>query len=278
MENPMEPGTGLWIGSPTSGTRYQLGQPLGEGEFSVVFECTVTDGRFAAKCFRGDREDFPAPALWEKECLLARRARHQNVIALYDAFVDQGRYWMILERADGNLASLIQRHGPLPAAQVRALGLGLLRALVCVHTAGIVHRDTQIFNVLYVKSTLDLQAKLCDFGVSTWPGDSEPSHTYPDLWGDYELVPEYYATRRVTAQSDVYQTGYLLYYALTAAMALSAADGPPEEAVGSGRARRRALALGTPLGDCIAGMLHADPKQRFRTAIEALDCLERLPR
>ena len=266
----MEPSAGLWLSSPTQATRYQLAEPLGEGEFSVVFDCTGERGRFAAKCFRADREDFPAQGLWEKECLLSRRLRHPNIIELHDAFIAHGRYWMILERADGNLAQLSQLRGAMTPAQVQALGMDLLQALVCVHAARVVHCDIQIFNVLYVQTGPHIQAKLCDFGVSTLPSDAQDSQTEPDLWGEYELVPEYYASRRVTAQSDVYQVGYVLYYALTGAFPLSASDGPPEPAVGSGLARQRALALGNKLGQCLAGMLHPEPRHRFASASEAL--------
>lgn len=271
----MLPAPGASLLSPTSGVRYDLGEPLGEGEFGIVFDCVAAHGRFAAKWFRNDRLDVSAHAVWKKECAFSRRLRHPNIIALEDAFESDGNHWLILERADGNLARLIEEHGPRSASEVHAMGAGLLRALAFIHDAGAIHRDIQVFNVLHASTEQGFTAKLCDFGVSTWVKDGSDGKAFSEIWGEYELVPEYYAERHVTAKSDIYQVGYVMYFALTATMPLTEADGAPEHAVPSGLARARALELALPLGDCIAGMLHPIPDMRFGTARDALACLER---
>jgi hypothetical protein len=64
--------------------------------------------------------------------------------------------------AGPSLAEVVGLGGPLPAASVEALAVGLAEALVAMHAAGVVHRDLKPANVLVTAAG----PKVIDFGMA----------------------------------------------------------------------------------------------------------------
>jgi len=77
-------------------------------------------------------------------------------------------------------------------------------------------------------------------------------------------------------QSDLYQFGLILYFALTGQSAVSYTDGPVYEAISSGIAMSRALSLNSPLGNCIMTLLNVEPSSRYQNCSETWNVLKSL--
>jgi hypothetical protein len=109
------------------------------------------------------------------------------------------------------LATRIAKH-PLPADQVRDVGLQVLGALDAAHQQGVIHRDIKPSNLLLTPAG---SVKVADFGIAT-----EAEHHNLTSVGFVVGTLAYLAPERLrgvpaTAQSDIYATGVVLYEALT---------------------------------------------------------------
>jgi serine/threonine-protein kinase len=195
------------------GGRYRLGDRLGAGGMSVVWQARdeVLDRDVAVKVL--------APALAENPELLRRihaeaRAaaglRHPNVVAVYDygETDDHGRIvpYIVMELVTGRSMTELLSGGPLPWRLAVLIGAQVAAALASAHAHGIVHRDVKPANVMVTAAGV----KLVDFGISATVGDADMSE------GQLLGTPAYLAPERldgghVRPATDVYALGLLLY-------------------------------------------------------------------
>jgi eukaryotic-like serine/threonine-protein kinase len=198
------------------GGRYRLGDRLGAGGMSVVWQARdeLLDRDVAVKVL--------APALAEDPELLRRihaeaRAaaglRHPNVVAVYDygETEDRGRTvpYIVMELVTGRSMNELLSGGPLPWRLAVLIGAQVAAALAAAHAHGIVHRDVKPANVMVTAAGV----KLVDFGISATVGDADMAE------GQLLGTPAYLAPERldgghVRPATDVYALGLLLYLGL----------------------------------------------------------------
>ncbi|XP_074573309.1 receptor-like protein kinase At3g21340 [Curcuma longa] len=89
----------------------------------------------------------------------------------------------------------------------------------------IIHRDIKSSNILLGP---DLEAKIADFGLSkAYKGDDETNASTNVVGTPGYVDPEYHNTMQVTAKSDVYGFGVLLFELLTGQLPLVPSSGKP---------------------------------------------------
>jgi len=162
-------------GSVLSG-RYRLGEPLASGGMGTVWRATdlLLDRSVAVKEVRlppGLDEEAQQTLRRRtiREAQAAARLRHPAIVTVYDIVEQDGRPWIVMELVPSrSLADVIRSRGPLPPAQVAAIGLRILDAMVTAQAAGVQHRDIKPANVLI---TDDRRVVLTDFGIARHVGD-----------------------------------------------------------------------------------------------------------
>ena len=101
----------------------------------------------------------------------------------------------------------------MPAKSAVSLCTQVLDALSAAHEAGIIHRDVKPQNVIITPSG---RAKLTDFGIARDVQATTVTFAGSTVLGSaHYLSPEQAKGKPVTAESDLYSVGVMLYEMLT---------------------------------------------------------------
>ncbi len=151
------------------GGRYRLAHVVGQGTTGTVWAAhDDVLGRDVAVKHVPDAGSLLAGL---QEARLAARAAGPHVVQVFDAIVDGGHAWIVMQLLPGRTLAdaLAERHG-LPQRKVARLALDLLAALAAVHAAGVVHRDVAPENVMFDPHG---RAVLVDFGAAAPIGNGD---------------------------------------------------------------------------------------------------------
>ncbi|MDH3628441.1 MAG: protein kinase [Acidobacteriota bacterium] len=151
------------------------------------------------------------------EVRMARQVSHPNVCAVYDIGELDGLPFISMEYVDGeDLASLLRRIGRLPKEKGLQTARQICAGLAAAHEQGILHRDLKPANVMIDGRG---RVKLTDFGLA----GLTDSFTGDEIrWGTPAyMAPEQLSGKGVSARSDIYALGLVLYELVTGKKAFS---------------------------------------------------------
>src|SRR4029077_10885319 len=138
---------------------------------------------------------------------------HPNVVNVYDRGEHDGTYFIAMEYLPGrSLKELLRAQGPLPPAAAIDVVTQILRAARFAHKHGVIHRDLKPHNVIVDDEG---RAKVTDFGIAR-AGASDMTQTGSIMGTAQYLSPEQAQGHAVSASSDIYSIGIMLYELLTA--------------------------------------------------------------
>ncbi len=248
------------------GGRYRIVERLGHGGMGQVYRADdLKLGQQVALKFLPDDVDKDPARLTQlhTEVRMARQVSHPNVCRVYDIDEVEGHTFISMEYVDGeDLASLLRRIGRFPQDRAVAISRQMCAGLAAAHECGIVHRDLKPANVM-----LDATGKirLADFGLAGLTGESLRAGT------PAYMAPEQLSGREVTARSDIYALGLVLYEIFTGQRALDAQNLAEliRKREQSGILPPSAIVpeLEADVETTIMRCLRPDPKQRPATAI-----------
>ncbi|WP_433373924.1 WD40 repeat domain-containing serine/threonine protein kinase [Actinoplanes sp. CA-142083] len=264
----------LRIDDPVLLGGYELLARLGEGGMGTVYLARGRDGRAVAiKVIKPENSrDAEYRARFRSEVDRARRVPPFCTAEVLDADPDHETPYLVVEFVDGpSLADVVRDQGPLTAANVHGVAIGVATALVAIHGAGIIHRDLKPANVLFTLGT----PKVIDFGIAQ-PTEPTSQHTRPDhVVGTIAyMAPERFDTDRqrpLTPAADVFAWGVVVTYAATGHLPF--AGDSPVATVGQILIQPPDLdGLTGGLRELVASALEKDPARR-PSAAELLDRL-----
>ncbi|HUB01563.1 MAG TPA: serine/threonine-protein kinase [Terriglobales bacterium] len=202
-------------------SRYRIIALLGKGGMGEVYRADdLTLGQPVALKFLPEEASLDESLLerFRNEVRIARRVSHPNVCRVYDVGEVDGNTFFTMEYIDGeDLASLLRRIGRLPQDKAVDIARQLCAGLAAAHAKGVLHRDLKPANIMLDGRG---QVVITDFGLAGL-ADAVRGEEIRSGTPAY-MAPEQLTGREVTAQSDIYSLGLVLYEIFTGKRAFTA--------------------------------------------------------
>ena len=267
-----------WVGN------YRIVREIARGGMSVVYLAARAGADFeqvaAVKVMKRGFDTDELLRRFSQERRILASLDHPAIARLFDGgATDDGRPYIVMEYVAGTSIGRYCVERGLGLSERLRLFLDVARAVEYAHRHLVVHRDLKPGNVLVSD---DGRVKLLDFGIAKLLDDSgDGVHTQA---AQRLMTPEYASPEQrlggpITTASDVYQLGLLLYE-LTTGRRPDAADGALEAAMprltsAGARASRNNSRVDRDLSSVISMALQADPAQRYASAAQFADDVER---
>lgn len=200
--------------------RYRIVSLVGRGGMGEVYRADdLKLGQAVALKFLPAHlsNDGAALARLYREVRVARDVSHRNVCRVYDIGETNGQHFLSMEYIKGEeLASLLKRIGRLPGDKAVEISRQICAGLSAAHERGVLHRDLKPANVMIDERG---DARILDFGLAGLAedfraGGIEGTPAY--------MSPEQLAGKELTARSDIYALGLVLYEIFTGKRAFDA--------------------------------------------------------
>jgi serine/threonine-protein kinase len=198
--------------------RYRIERPIGSGGMAEVYLATdETLGRpVALKVLARRYADDPGfIERFRREATAAAQLNHPNIVSIYDRGEAEGTYYIAMEYLDGeNLKQMVRRDGPFSARRAARAIVPVLDALAYAHRHGVIHRDIKPQNIIVTRPGPDHgepRVKVVDFGIARAGDASQLTEAGSVLGTAAYLSPEQARGGHVTAASDLYSVGVVLY-------------------------------------------------------------------
>ena len=199
------------------GGRYRIVGRLGRGGMGEVYRADDLKlaQPVALKFLPPELDRDPARLMQlHNEVRMARQVSHPNVCRVYDIDEVDGHTFLSMEYVDGEeLASLLRRIGRFSVERSLELAREICAGLGAAHERGVVHRDLKPANVMIDGTG---RVRITDFGLAGVAGESLRAGT------PAYMAPEQLAGAEVTARSDIYALGLVLYELFTGQRAVEA--------------------------------------------------------
>ena len=266
--------------------RYRITRLIGRGGMGEVYEAhdLLLKEDVALKTLRADLAgDEALLERFHKEISIARKVTHPNVCRIFEVGIHrtlaQPVLFFAMELLQGHTLADRIRAGQLPRDEAFPIAVQLAEGLQAAHRAGIVHADFKSANVILVTSPGGTRAVITDFGVARLdPGSAtmDEARTHVDtirVAGTLPYMsPEQLAGDRVTAASDIYSFGIVLYEMACGERPFNESDLIKAAMLRAGgqapSARTKVPHLDERWDSAIARCLQRDPNRRFRSAGE----------
>lgn len=268
--------------------QYTLEEVIGQGGMGQVWRArhALLQRPTAVKVIRGDISPVIA-ARFEREVNAAAGLTHASSVAIYDFGVsEEGRFFYAMELLSGlTLEEMVERDGPMPAARMALLLVGVLGALDEAHALGLVHRDVKPANIMVTRNGTEHDfPKLLDYGlVHLKSRTPDPRALTRD--GSITGTPLYMAPELITGEpepdgrTDLYALGAVGYFLLTGEAPFT---GPNATQVMLSHVNKRPvppsqrseLEVPADVEAVLMKALEKQPDARFATAGEMRDALQ----
>jgi serine/threonine-protein kinase len=199
---------------------YEVLQELGRGGMGVVYKARhrILKRTVALKMIlAGTHSTGAALQRFLAEARAVAHLQHPGIVQIFDMGQHEGLPWFSLEFVDGPDLQKALNSKPRDARSAAALVETICRTMQYAHTHGILHRDLKPANILLDSNG---NPKVTDFGLAK-EVDNENSAATRDgtIMGSPSYMPPEQARGKiaeVTAKSDQYSMGAVLYQMLTA--------------------------------------------------------------
>jgi len=206
--------------------KYPLLREIGAGATSKVYLARdpFASRDVAIKVFLFDkqadeREERMMHKAFVAEASLAGKLNHPHIVDIFDAVVEPGRSYLVMEYVPG---TTLQAHADpatlLPMGKVVEIVFKCVRALEYACRHGVIHRDIKPGNLLLSESG---ETKVSDFGASFQQRLLDTTQIGA-VGSPAYMSPEQIRMEALTHQTDIYSLGVTMYRLLTGRLPFSA--------------------------------------------------------
>ena len=196
--------------------RYKVIRSIGSGGMAEVYlgEDLLLNRQVAIKVLRDQYlDDKDLLKQFKREAQSAARLSHPSIINVFDVCEEDDKAFIVMEYVEGQtLKSVLKEHGPLQPIWALAIATDIAAALSHAHKRNIVHCDIKPHNILMTDHMLP---KIADFGIARMISNMTMVYTNSVIGTVHYLSPEQASGQPITAQSDLYSLGIVLYEMLT---------------------------------------------------------------
>ncbi len=269
--------------TPTSlaAGRYTVKRFLGEGRMKKVYLAhdNLLEREVALALLKTETLGEEAKVRIKREAqLMARLGDHPNILTVYDMGESEGQFYMVLPvMFGGRLEDLIaaEPDRQLNMGRIVAITKDVCRGLNHAHSRAIIHRDLKPSNIFL---NLEGSAQIGDFGLALALELSRLTDSNIIMGTASYMSPEQATGGEITAKSDFYSLGVILYEMVTGKLPFTGDDTAVIVAqhiniLPVSPSRLRAETPRT-LDTLILRLLEKDPQKRPKSASDMLKILE----
>lgn len=172
----------------------------------------------AIKLYKQGAEDQDDKAkvarkMFFNEAHMVGRLQHPNILPIFDAGEENGRYYVVTEHVHGarTLSAYTKPGNLLRIEDVVEIMYKCAKALGYAHGRGVIHRDIKPSNIML---TLDNDVRIIDFGIAIVK-DAQVSRIQGIAGSPSYMSPEQIKSEEITHRADLYTLGSTLYELLT---------------------------------------------------------------
>jgi serine/threonine-protein kinase len=254
--------------------RYRINEKIGTGGMAMVYKATdETLGRtVAVKVMLPQYATDETFAIrFKQEAQAAANLQSPYIVNIYDwgfEEVDQ-TYFIVMEYVRGtDLKTAIEQRGAINQRKVAEIGAQVCSALGVAHSYDIIHRDIKPHNIMIQP---DGNAKVMDFGIAQ-ANNANLTQTGSVLGTAYYVSPEQAQGKPLTASTDIYSLGVVLYEAACGTLPF---DGPDAVSIAVKQVNEQPLPprlvnpdIDSDLEAIILKAMQKRPEDRFSTVEE----------
>lgn len=269
---------------------FEIGQKAGPYEFLAVQENSRIGCAYKVRNTMADRfellrilpgelqENREEQERFLREIRVHARLSHPNIVSFHTATELGGQAVMTSEFFEGSTLEKHLEAGPMLEKEAIAQMSQVLSALSYAHEHGVVHREVSPPNILLGP---DGSVKLTGFGLAKSASDPQLTCAGTVMgWLEYMSPEQVKGLATLDSRTDIYSAGAVLYEMITGQipfvrknqfdLMMAHVTAPPPSPLGL------KPDLSKELSDIILTALAKDPAERFQTAAEFREALERL--
>ena len=201
--------------------RYKILRVIGRGAMGIVYEAIDPDiDRVVAiktiNLTLSPEEMVQYEARFKQEIKAAGRLNHPNIVTIYDVGKTDKFAYMAMEFINGcELKDLLKSGKALPIEVALGIVAQAAEGLAFAHSREIIHRDVKPSNIMLLENEEGMVAKITDFGIARMPASTVKTMTGMVMGSPRYMSPEQVVGRNLSARSDIFSLGVVLYEALT---------------------------------------------------------------
>ncbi len=257
---------------PTQLGHYEVAEKIGQGGMAIVYKGVQSslNRPVAIKVLPPQFATTPELlARFDREASIIAQLAHSNIVQVIDRGRENNLLYIVMEYVEGQSLDKLIKDGKLTLSQIIDIMTQICDGLGYAHKAGVIHRDLKPANILVDQRSGRI--KIADFGIASLETtDSALATLTLDRSAigtmNYMSPEQRMDSHRVTASSDIFSLGVVLYEMLTGKLPVGHFKSPTMI--------RQDIPLGfdTIVRRCLA----ESPSDRYASAEEVRDELLRL--